>query len=91
MKVQQLSQKLFDLEESNADQEQILSCRGSLLTAKREMLLWSKMNKKTQIDIAVKQISTLQLQLDSKQADLHTINDVSIIQRLSSIVEFLEI
>ncbi|XP_031637140.1 kinesin-like protein Klp98A isoform X2 [Contarinia nasturtii] len=88
LKVQHLSQKLFDLEESNADHDQILNCRGSLLTAKREMLLWSKMNKKTQIDIAVKQISTLQLQLDSKKADSHTMNDHKDVDQLK--VELLE-
>lgn len=67
--MQQLTDKLFKLEEIKSDKLIILSCREDLLNAKREMLLWNKTNKKTQIDIAVKQISTLQLQLDAKKSD----------------------
>lgn len=73
LKLQQLTDKLYKLEESNADKLVILNCREELLNAKREMLLWNKTSKKTQIDIAVKQISTLQLHLDSKKADFHEI------------------
>lgn len=71
--MQNLSKKLLALEESRADEDLILNCRENLLNAKREMLLWNKINKKTQIDIAVKQISTLQLQMDSNQSDMHAL------------------
>lgn len=69
--MQNLSRKLLALEGNKADEDLILSCRENLLDAKREMLLWNKLNKKTQIDIYVKQISTLQLQMDSEKSDLH--------------------
>lgn len=85
--MQKLSEKLFQLEETNADQLIVLDCREELLNAKREMLQWNKTNKKTQIDIAVKQISTLQSQLDVKKVDfqematkeLQDLNNVSIL------------
>lgn len=75
------------MEETNANQLIILDCREELLNAKREMLQWNKTNKKTQIDIAVKQISTLQSQLDVKKSDfqematkeLQDLNNVSIL------------
>lgn len=73
LKVQKLSEKLLTLEENKADRSIILRCEEELLNAKREMLQWNKTNKKTQIDITVKQISTLQSQLDAKKADFQEI------------------
>lgn len=96
MKLQQLTDKLFKLEESNADKLVILNCREDLLNAKREMLLWNKTSKKTQIDIAVKQISTLQLQLDAKKADfqdliikeMQDLQALSILDEVNTILSF---
>lgn len=48
-KVQQLTEKLTQLEKNRADKLNILDCRDDLLRAKREMLLWNKANKKTQV------------------------------------------
>lgn len=67
--VQKLTEKLIFLEETKSDEIIVLRCREDVLNAKKEMLLWNKTNKKTQIDIAVKQISTLQLQFDAKKID----------------------
>lgn len=72
-KVQKLSEQLFDLENNKADRLTIMGCQEELLIAKREMLQWNKTNKKTQIDITVKQISTIQSQLDGKNADLQEV------------------
>lgn len=73
LQVQKLSEKLFKLEESKADKLTILCCQEELLNAKREMLQWNKTNKKTQIDITVKQISTLQSQLDAKKVEFQEV------------------
>lgn len=48
-RVQQLTEKLFQMEKSQADKLNILDGRDDLLRAKREMLLWNKANKKTQV------------------------------------------
>lgn len=69
--MQKLTEKVIFLEETKSDKLIVLTGREDLLKAKKEMLLWNKTNKKTQIDIAVKQISTLQLQLDAKKMDFH--------------------
>lgn len=71
--MQRISRKLCDLEESKAETDSIFKCRGRLLSAKHELLMWERMNKKTQIDIAEKQVSILQTQLESKIADLRNI------------------
>lgn len=48
-KVQQLTEKLIQLENIGADKLTIFECRADLLRAKREMLCWKKVNKKTQV------------------------------------------
>lgn len=48
-KVQQLTEKLIQLENSNTDKMAMLNCRDDLLRAKLEMLYWNKTNKKTQV------------------------------------------
>lgn len=90
LKVQKLSEKLLKLEENKADRSTILRCQENLLNAKREMLQWNKTNKKTQIDITVKQISTLQAQLDAKKTDfqemitkeLQELNNISVLDEV---------
>lgn len=69
-KVQQLNEKLAKLEKEDASGVSILDCRMELLQAKREMYSWNKSNKKTQVDITVKQISALQIQSDAKKTEL---------------------
>lgn len=69
-KVQQLNEKLGKLEKENGSRASILDCRIELLKAKREMHTWNKSNKKTQVDITVKQISALQIQSDAKKAEM---------------------
>lgn len=72
----------------------VLVCQEELLIAKREMLQWNKTNKKTQIDITVKQISTIQSQLDVKKTDfqevitreLQEINNISIFDEVCSVI-----
>lgn len=84
--MQKLTEKLIFLEEAKSDKHIVLRCREDLLNAKKEMLLWNKKNKKTQIDIAVKQISTLQLQLDAKKIDFHDTanNEIQDLQNLAT-------
>ncbi|XP_055307750.1 kinesin-like protein Klp98A [Sitodiplosis mosellana] len=78
LKVQNLSRKLVALEGSKADEDSVLNCYEKLLIAKREMHSMNKMHKKTQIDIAVKQLSNLQLQMDSKQTDLNELTSTEV-------------
>lgn len=52
IKVQQLTNKLMQLEYSGADKLDILNCRCDMLQAKREMLCWNKANKKTKVSQA---------------------------------------
>lgn len=84
--VQKLTEKLFYLEESKSDQLTVMSCREDLLNAKKEMFLWNKTTKKTQIDIVVRQISTLQLQLDAKKIDFHDTanNELQVLQNMAT-------
>lgn len=50
-KVQQLSDELTRLEQHNSDKAAIMNCRDDFFVAKREMMLWDKSNKKTQVRI----------------------------------------
>lgn len=50
-KVQQLSDELARLELQNSDKLAIMNCRDDFFVAKREMILWDKSNKKTQVSI----------------------------------------
>lgn len=74
------------MEETKSDKLIVLSCHEDLLNAKREMLLWNKTTKKTQIDVAVKQISTLQLQLDAKKIEFHDManNELQDLQNMAT-------
>lgn len=49
-KVQQLSDELTRLEQQNNDKAAIMNCRDDFFAAKREMVLWDKSNKKTQVN-----------------------------------------
>lgn len=49
-KVQQLSDELTRLEQQNDDKAAIMNCRDDFFAAKREMVLWDKSNKKTQVN-----------------------------------------
>lgn len=51
-KVQQLSDELARLELQNSDKLAIMNCRDDFFVAKREMILWDKSNKKTQVSAA---------------------------------------
>lgn len=48
-KVHQLSEELARLEQQNSDKSAIMNCREDFYAAKREMILWDKSNKKTQV------------------------------------------
>lgn len=50
-KVQQLADELTRLEQQDSDKMAIMNCREEFFVAKREMMLWDKSNKKTQVCI----------------------------------------
>uniref|UniRef100_A0A1A9WYT0 Kinesin motor domain-containing protein n=1 Tax=Glossina brevipalpis TaxID=37001 RepID=A0A1A9WYT0_9MUSC len=70
IKVQKLSNDLKHLEhEEKENSFDYLRCKENELIARKDMLLWEKNNEKVQIDILCRQISALQMQLDSKKRD----------------------
>uniref|UniRef100_A0A1B0FAF6 Kinesin motor domain-containing protein n=1 Tax=Glossina morsitans morsitans TaxID=37546 RepID=A0A1B0FAF6_GLOMM len=69
IKVQKLSSELKRLECEEKNDFAYLHCKENELIARRDMLLWEKNNEKVQIDILCRQISALQMQLDSKKRD----------------------
>ncbi|KAI9582498.1 hypothetical protein GQX74_009885 [Glossina fuscipes] len=69
IKVQKLSSELKRLECEEKNDFEYVHCKENELIARRDMLLWEKNNEKVQIDILCRQISALQMQLDSKKRD----------------------
>lgn len=72
-KVNALSDELEKLEkqQTSVNEMEIINCRKRNITARKEMLLWDKLCEKSKCDIIVKQMSSLQMQLEFQRKNLY--------------------